>query len=52
MYSLIREIVVNIDGFTVNDLLDTDYYRLMDILSTEKSGKKEAMSLNDFAKSL
>lgn len=53
MYSLIREIVVNLDGFTVNDVLDTDYYRLMDILNTEKSkGKQEVVSLHDFVNSL
>lgn len=52
MYSLIRQIVLNLDGFTVNDILDTDYYRLIDILNAEKSEKQEVMSLNDFAKSL
>lgn len=53
MYSLIRQIVVNLDGFTVNDILDTDYYRLIDILSAEKTKEKqEVMSLHDFVNSL
>lgn len=53
MYSLIRQIVLNLDGFTVNDILDTDYYRLMDILNAEKSNdKQEVMSLHDFVNTI
>lgn len=43
---------MKIDGFTINDIIETDYYLLIDILNTDKSTKEEVMSLEDFVKSI
>lgn len=44
---------MKLDGFTVNDILETDYYRLIAILNTEKeTEKQEVMSLHDFVNSI
>lgn len=43
---------MRIDGFTINDILETDYYLLIDILNTDQSTKEEVMSLEDFVKSI
>lgn len=43
---------MKIDGFTINDILETDYYLLIDILNTDQSTKEEVMSLEDFVKSI
>lgn len=54
MYELINQIVLNINGFTVNDILETDYYRLLAILNSNLKGKQqqEVQSLNDFVKTI
>ncbi|WP_413527365.1 hypothetical protein [Marinilactibacillus psychrotolerans] len=52
---MIRRIVTNLSGFSVNDVLQTDYYLLVEILCNEtnkKSNKQEAVSLFDFVESL
>lgn len=55
IYSLIRTIVTNVPGFTINDVLQTDWDMLIEILckgDKQKAKKKEVMSLADFVGSL
>lgn len=53
MYGLIRTIVTQLNGFSVNDVLQTNYDALVEILCTEhEKEKEEAQSLHDFVRSL
>lgn len=53
MYGLIRTIVTQLNGFSVNDVLQTNYDTLVEILCTEhEQEKEEAQSLHDFVRSL
>ncbi|WP_167554812.1 hypothetical protein [Carnobacterium divergens] len=50
---MIREVVTNIAGFNINDVLDTDYESLIKILCSEPNkNKKEVMSLEQFVQSI
>ncbi|GEL67255.1 hypothetical protein MPS01_14100 [Marinilactibacillus psychrotolerans] len=52
---MIRQIVTNLSGFSVNDVLQTDYDLLIEILCNEtetKQNKQEVVSLFDFVESL
>ena len=52
LYSLVRNIVKGIDGYTINDVLDTDYDMLMGVLFSQKSTKQDAVDLADFIKTI
>ena len=51
MYSLIRNIVTQVDGFTINDVLQTDWDMLTQILCSTPETKDKAMSLEEFMNS-
>lgn len=45
--------VANVDGYTINEALDTDYDLLIDILCENAESKKdEIVDLSDFVKSI
>lgn len=53
LYKLTRDIIKHIPGFTVNEVMNTDYRLLVDILFSEKKEKQDkVISLNEFVKSL
>lgn len=53
LYKLTRDIIKYIPGFTVNEVMNTDYRLLVDILFSEKKEKQDkVVSLNEFVKSL
>lgn len=52
MYKLIRNIVVNLNGFSVNDVLATDYDTLIEILCTENKPNKKVHSLHDVVRGM
>ena len=52
LYSLVRNIVKGIEGYTINDVLDTDYDMLMGVLFSQKSTKQDAVDLADFIKTI
>ncbi|KAA9313484.1 hypothetical protein C6A33_01335 [Streptococcus anginosus] len=48
--SLVRDLVASNNGFTINDIMETDYVTLFNVLNAEelKQDKEEIMSLEDF----
>ncbi|WP_235810231.1 hypothetical protein [Liquorilactobacillus mali] len=52
MFSFIRSIVTNLPGYTINDILDTDYETLVNVVApsdgSDKHDNKQPMSLFDF----
>lgn len=48
--SYIRSIVTNLPGYTINDILDTDFDLLVEVTSKDDSKDKKEMSLFDFIK--
>lgn len=52
LYSLVRNIVKGIDGYTINEVLDTDYDMLMGVLFSQRSTKQDTVDLADFIKTI
>ncbi|WP_348922078.1 hypothetical protein [Enterococcus rotai] len=52
VYSLIRNIVTNVDGFNINDVLQTDWDMLIEILCSQPEKKEKAISLEEFMNSV
>lgn len=54
-FSLIKTVMEAFPGFTINDVLDTDYdtlIRTIDAKRPTKEKEQQAMSLKDFVKSI
>jgi hypothetical protein len=49
---MIRSIVSNVPGFTINDIMQTDWETLQAVLLSDESSEKGSVSLADFIKSM
>ncbi|EPC26415.1 hypothetical protein [Lacticaseibacillus paracasei] len=49
---MIRSVVTNVPGFTINDIMKTDWETLQEVLLQSEPEKEKAVSLTDFIKSM
>ena len=52
LYGLVNNIVKAMPNFNINDVLETDYNLLMNLLTEQKSKEEEAMDLSKFVETI
>ena len=52
LYGLMNNIVKAMPNFNINDVLETDYNLLMNLLTEQKSKEEEAMDLSEFVETI
>lgn len=52
LYGLVNNIVKAMPNFTINDVLETDYNLLINLLTEQKSKEEEVIDLSEFIETI
>lgn len=52
LYGLVNNIVKAMPNFTINDVLETDYNLLINLLTEQKSKEEEIIDLSEFIETI